>query len=62
MSLIGLLLVLLVACVVLWAARAIIGAFAIGAPWSTVLYVVIVLIVMLWVLSQLGAGVPGLRL
>lgn len=62
MSLIGLLVVVLIACVVLWATRALLGAFSVPAPVSTVIYVVAVLIVLLWVLGSLGVGVPGLRL
>lgn len=62
MSLIGLLVVVLIACVVLWATRALLSAFAVPAPISTVVYVVVVLIVLLWVLSLVGLGVPGVRL
>jgi hypothetical protein len=58
MSLIGLLVIVLVACVVLWAARALIAAFAVPQPISTVIYVVIVLIVVVWLLSRLGVAVP----
>ena len=64
MSLITLLVLVLVACVVLWAARALMAAFGVGAPIRTVIYVVLVLIVVLWVVSALGllpAG-PFLRL
>lgn len=64
MSLIGLLVVLLVACIVLWAARALLAAFGIGDPIATVVYVILVLIILFWLLSALGlvgAG-PVLRL
>ena len=54
MSLIGLLIVLIIVCVVLWAARALISAFALPAPIGTVIYVVIVMIVVLWLVQQLG--------
>jgi uncharacterized membrane protein YcjF (UPF0283 family) len=59
MSLIGLLVVLILACVVVWAARAILSAFGIGDPIRTVVYVVIVLIVVLWAVGQLGGGTLG---
>jgi len=54
MSLLTLLIVLLVACVVVWAAKALMSAFGIGDPIRTVIYVIIVLIVMAWILSTLG--------
>lgn len=64
MSLITLLLVLLIVCVVLWAARALIGAFGVEQPIATVIYVVIVLIVVIWLIQSLGllGGGPVLRL
>lgn len=61
MSLIGLLIVLLVACVVIWLAKLIIGAFAIPHPWGTVLFVVVVLVVLLWAISHLGIA-SGVRI
>ena len=63
MSLISLLVVLIVACVVLWAAQRILAAFSIGDPIRTVVFVVIVLIVVLWAVSQLGnVSLGNLRL
>lgn len=63
MSLITLLVVLIVACLVVWAARAILAAFGVGDPIRTVVYVVIVLLVVLWAVSQLtGVGSLNLRL
>ena len=63
MSLVGLLVVLLIFCVLVWAARALMGAFGIGDPISTVVYVIIVLIAVLWLLQNLGvlSGGPVLR-
>jgi len=55
MSLIGLLIVLLIFCVVIWAARALMSAFGVGDPIATVVYVIIVLVCLLWLLGQLGA-------
>jgi hypothetical protein len=62
MSLISLLIVLLVFCVVVWAARALMAAFGIGDPISTVIYVVLVLIMLLWVVQSLDLVGTGLRL
>lgn len=56
MSLLGLLVVLLVVCVVLWAARALMGAFGVEDPIRTVIYVVIVILVLAWVLQMVGLG------
>ena len=54
MTLIGLLIVLIVVCVVYWAIRQILAAFGIGNPIATVVQVVFVLIVVLWIVQQLG--------
>lgn len=54
MSLISLLIVLIVVCVVYWAIRQILAAFAIGPPIATVVQVVFVLIVVLWIVQELG--------
>ena len=61
MSLIGILIVLIIIGVVFWAARALIGAFAIPDPIATVVYIVLVLIVLLWLLNQVGYG-PNIRI
>ena len=63
MSLITLLIVLLVFCVVVWAARALMSAFGIGDPIATVVYVILVLIMLIWVIQSLGllGGGPILR-
>lgn len=64
MSLIGLLIVLLIACVCIWAVRALLGAFGIGDPISTVVQVIVVLIFVLWLVQQLGfiGGGPVLHI
>ncbi len=54
MSLIGLLILLIVFCVILWAARALLAAFSIGEPISTVVWVLIVLIAVFALLGQFG--------
>lgn len=51
---ISLLIMLLIICVVLWAAQALISAFSIPQPLARVLYVIIVLIVVIWALQRLG--------
>lgn len=63
MSVIALLVLLIIFCAIVWAARAILNAFAIPDPLNTVIWVVIVLICLAALLSQAGlfAG-PGLRL
>lgn len=61
MNLISLLVVLLIFCVVIWATRALMGAFGIGDPISTVVYVVLVLIMLLWFVQVVGL-LPNLKL
>lgn len=61
MSLIGLLVLLIVFCVVVWAARALLSAFAVPEPISTVVWVLIVLIAVFALLGQfgvIGSGAP----
>lgn len=53
---IALLIALLVLCVVIWAARALMAAFGIGDPIATVIYVVIVLLGLLWLWQALDGG------
>lgn len=63
MSIIGLLVLLLVFCLVLWCVRALMAAFGVGDPISTVVYVVFVLVFVLFVIQQLGLiGGPVLHL
>jgi len=54
MNLVALLVVLLVFCIVIWAARALMSAFGIGDPIATVVYVILVLIMLLWIVQSLG--------
>ncbi len=54
MSLLGLLVLLIVFCVVVWAARALLAAFAVPEPISTVVWVLIVLIAVFALLGQFG--------
>jgi hypothetical protein len=62
MSIIGLLIVLIVALVVVWAVRQLMAAFGIGDPIATVVYVLLVVIFLLWFVEQLGiVTFPHLR-
>ena len=60
---IALLLWLIVLCVLIWAARALMAAFGLPQPIQTVIYVIIVLVVVLWLVQLLGGvGSPSLRI
>ncbi len=52
---------LVVLCLLLWAARAIMGAFALPQPIQTLIWVAIVVVVVLW-LVQLAGGLPPMRI
>lgn len=54
MSLIGLLILLLIFCLIVWAARQLLAAFSIGNPIATVVQVLIVLIFCLYLIQALG--------
>lgn len=54
MSIIALLVVLLIFCLVVWAARQLLAAFSIGNPMATVIQVIIVLIFVLWLIEAIG--------
>ena len=54
MSLISLLTLLVVFCVIIWAARAILTAFAVPDPIRTVVWVVIVLLCVFALVDQMG--------
>jgi uncharacterized membrane protein YwzB len=63
MDLITLLVYLIVICVVFWAVRALLGAFAIGEPIATVVQVLLVVLVLLALVGALtGSPSLGLRL
>jgi hypothetical protein len=59
MPLISLLILLIVACAIFWAARAIMGAFGIGDPIATVVYVILVLFLLFYLIQLLGVGSLG---
>jgi hypothetical protein len=54
MSLVSLLVLLLIMCVVVWAARALLAAFSIGDPIATVVYVLLVLVFLLYIAQSVG--------
>lgn len=56
MSIVGLLLALVVILLAVWAVRALLAAFSIGEPISTVVMVVVVIIVVLAIVQMLGGG------
>lgn len=56
MNLIGLLVALLIICLVIWSARALMTAFKIEDPIRTVIYVAIVILVMIWLIGVIGYG------
>lgn len=66
MSLIGILIVLLIFCIIIWAARSLMGAFGIGDPIATVVYVILVILMLVFILQNLGGvnltGGHGLRI
>lgn len=64
MSIISLLIVLLIFCVVVWSVRALLGAFGIGDPISTIVQVIVVLVFVVWLIQTLGfiGGGPVLHL
>lgn len=64
MSLVGLLVLLIVFCVIVWAARALLAAFAVPEPISTVVWVLIVLIAVFTIVNQFGliGGGPVIHL
>lgn len=64
MSLIGLVVMMIVLCVVVWAVRTLMIAFALPPQMQTVVMVLLVLIFVLWILGQFGllSGGPTLRI
>mgnify|MGYP001581381347 CR=1 FL=1 len=56
MTLLGLLIFLIIACVVVWAAQRILAAFGIGDPIATVGYVLLVIFLLIGFLGQIGYG------
>ena len=59
MSVLGLLLVVVVFCFVVWAVRALFAAFSIGEPITTIVYVVLVFLFIVWLIGAVGGGSGG---
>lgn len=59
MSILGLLVLLIGFCVIVWAARALLTAFAVPEPISTVVWVLIVLVAVFALLGQFGVVGTG---
>lgn len=53
MTLIGLLLTIIVACIVLWATQALLNAFSVTDPLRTVVFVIVVVIVLIMLFTEL---------
>jgi len=62
MSLLGLLVALVLLCLVVWAARAILVAFKIEDPIRTLVWVVVVIFAVIIVLGYVGAPMPHIPL
>jgi hypothetical protein len=54
MSILGLLVVVIVLFVVIWAIQQLAGAFNVPPPIKTVIMVLLVVLVVLWIVGQLG--------
>ncbi len=61
MDLVSLLVGLIIIALLFWAVRAVLGAFGIGDPIATVVYVLMVVIVIIWLLG-LVTGSPIIHL
>jgi len=60
-TLFGLFAALVIIALIVWAVPKLLAAIGVPANVATVIYVGLVVLVVLWLLSQLGYGVPGLR-
>jgi len=57
----GILGILLIGCIVIWAARALMSAWSIGEPIATSIYVILVVLFAVVLLTRLLPGVVQLR-
>lgn len=62
MTLIGLFVALVLIALLVWAVPKLLAAIGVPPNVATVVYVGLVVLVVLWLVGQLGYGVPGLRL
>jgi uncharacterized membrane protein len=58
MSIIGLFVALILLCVIIWAAQALLNAFGIADPLRTVIWVIVVVLAVLIILGYVGAPMP----
>ena len=62
MSLIGIFVALVLIALVVWAVPQLLAAIGVPPNVATVIYVCLVVLIVLWLITQFGYGVPGLRL
>lgn len=58
MSILGILIALIVACLIYWGATRIMAAFGVGDPIRTVVVVVLVVLLVIWLLGFVGMRTP----
>lgn len=57
MTLVGLLITVLILCFLVWVVRMLLTAFAVGEPISTVVWVVVVALVIIYIVQKLGYSI-----
>lgn len=57
----GILLIVLVACIIVWAAQRLMAAWNVGEPIATTVYVVLVVIFAIAILSRIFPGIVTIR-
>jgi hypothetical protein len=62
MSIIGILVIVIVACLIWWAIVSLMAAFGLGDPVATVVKVLLVVLFCLWLINALGGLGLGLKL
>lgn len=54
---VGILIIIVVVAVVLWATQALLSAFRVPAPVNTIIFVVVVIVVLLWIIRRAGISI-----
>jgi hypothetical protein len=62
MTIIGLLVIVIIACLIWWAIVSLMAAFGLGDPVATVVKVLLVILFCLWLINALGGLGLGLKL
>jgi hypothetical protein len=62
MNIIGILVIVIVACLIWWAIVSLMAAFGLGDPVATVVKVLLVILFCLWLINALGGLGLGLKL